>query len=337
MKEIQITLGMIDDFLSALASKGKNQETLRVYRGILERWYASLPEDKFISEDVQDSWAADLREKGVTERTLNNYASTLKLFLKYLEDPTAIREMVPYEQTKKAALEHATTREEYRLMLHVAKELGYRRTYLLIKTIGGLGIRSTEIQNLTVGCLKQGELSITSRGITHTVKIHEPIRAELLRYATERGIEEGPIFITKDGQSLQYFMVWKEIKKLCRQMGIPEDKGSPSSLYNMHLETKRNLSVTSIDDVGLKYQELLQEDEAIIGENASGVLEKSQIDERESLPPINVVIKSKGAELRKEEKEYLTHKMREALPKGLMEKYDCEVKVKILFTPKQDK
>jgi hypothetical protein len=49
------------------------------------------------------------------------------------------------------------------------------------------------------------------------------------------------------------------------------------------------------------------------------------------------VIKSKGAELRKEEKEYLTHKMREALPKGLMEKYDCEVKVKILFTPKQDK
>ena len=209
MKEIQITLEMIDNFFSALKAKGKSQQTLRVYRGALEQWYESLPEDKVIAGDVLGNWATQLREKGVAQNTFYNKTSIVKHFLKYLEYPEAIREKIPYEQRKKDKLKHALTRKEYQLMLHAAKECGYRRTYLFIKTIGGVGIRSTEVQDLTVSNVKSGELTLAERKFARTIKIYEPIRSDLLQYAAESGIYEGPIFITKAGQAMQHFFASK--------------------------------------------------------------------------------------------------------------------------------
>lgn len=334
MEEIQITLEMIDDFFAALKAKGKSQQTLRVYRGILERWYESLPEDKFIAGDVLGSWETLLREKGVAQSTFNNGMSIVKHFLKYLENPEAVHEKIPYEQRKKGKLEHALTRNEYQLMLHAAKERGYRRTYLFIKTIGGLGIRSTEVQYLTVGSVKKGEVTLTARGVNRTVKIYEPIRSDLLQYATESGIHEGPLFITKEGRAMQHFFIWKEIKKICRQIGMPEEKGMSSTLYNMYQETKRTFSAKSVEEVDLKYQKLLQEEEDVVGWDNSEVQQKASIEESEGLSTANIVVRTEGKRLRKEEKNHLAYQIGKALPKDVTSQYDCEVT--IVFKKKEE-
>jgi site-specific recombinase XerD len=335
MKEHQsITLDMIDEFLSDLEAKGRSKQSIQVYRRTLRRWYESLPEDKMIEEDAQVRWAAMLREKGVSDVNITNYVAPLKLFLNYLGHPIDIRERVPYEKRKKAELERALTRKEYQLLLHAAKQRGYRRTYLLIKTIGSLGIRSTEVKDLTVGGVRQGEISLTAWGWEHTVKIYEPIRSELLAYAAEKGVEEGPIFITKAGQGVQSFLVWKEIKKVCRQIGMPEDKGTPNTLYSMYHETKRTLPGQSVEELDLKYQELLQEEEAIVGWNHSEEQQKASNEEIESLPTANIVVKTLGKKLRSEEEDHLVYKIGEALPKDLKSQYDCEVT--IVFKRKED-
>ena len=332
MKEIQVTLDMIDAFLSDLETQGKTQVSIQVYRRTLKRWYKSLPEDKMLAEDAQARWTAMLREDGVADRNITTYVSTLNLFLKYLGYPIVARKKVSYAQKKKAE-ERVLAREEYQFLLRDAKEKGYRRTYLLIKTLGGLGIRNTEVPDLTVGSVKQGEITVTSWGVNRTVKIYEPIRSELLQYATERGIESGPIFITKDGQAMQYFLVWKEIKKVCRQIGMSEDKGTPITLYNMYQETKRTLPVQSVEEVDLKYQALLQEEEAIAGwENSAK--QKAPSEESESLPTTNVVVRTLGKRLRSEEKDHLAYQIREVLPEDLVSGYDCEVT--IVFKRKED-
>ena len=333
MKEIQVTLDMIDEFLSDLEAQGKSKQSIDTYGRTLKRWYKSLPEDKMIAEDAQARWTAMLREKGVADRNITTYVSTLNLFLKYLGYPIVAREKVPYEQKKKAEVERVLTREEYQFLLRGAKEKGYRRTYLLIKTLGGLGVRNTEVPDLTVGSVKQGEITVTSWGVNRTVKIYEPIRSELLQYATERGIESGPIFITKDGEAMQYFLVWKEIKKVCRRIGMPEDKGTPITLYNMYQETKRTLPVQSVEEVDLKYQELLQEEEAIVGWDHVEE-QKTSVEESESLPAAHVVVKTLGKKLRSEEKDHLAYQIREALPKDLTNQYDCEVT--IVFKRKEE-
>ena len=326
MKEIQVTSSMIDEFLSDLEVQRKSKPSIDTYGRTLKRWYKSLPEDKMVAEDASIRWAATLRENGVADANITIYVSSLNRFLKYLGYPVATRERLPYEQKKENELERVLTRKEYHFLLHGAKEKGYRRTYLLIKTLGGLGIRNTDVKDLTVGSVKQGEITLTSWRVARTVKIYEPIRSELLAYATERGIESGPIFITKDGEGMQHFLVWKEIKKVCRQIGMPEDKGTPITLYNMYQETKRTLPVQSVEDVDLKYQALLQEEEAIVGwDNIEE--QKASVEESDSLPKANVVVKTLGKRLRSEEKDHLVHQIREALPKDLTSQYDCDVTI----------
>ena len=334
MKEIQLTLDMIDEFMSDLEAQGKSKPSIDAYGRALKRWYKSLPEDKMVAEDASVRWAATLREKGVADANISNYVSIVNRFLKYLGYPLiATREKIPYEQKKKAEVERVLTREEYQFLLRGAKEKGYRRTYLLIKTLGGLGIRNTEVPDLTVGSVKQGEITLTAWGVTRTVKIYEPIRSELLQYATERSIESGPIFITKDGQGMPHFLIWKEIKKVCRRIGMPEDKGTPITLYNMYQETKRTLPVQSVEEVDLKYQALLQEEEAIVGWDHVEE-RKTSVEESESLPAANVVVRTLGKKLRSEEQDHLAYQIGEALPKDLMSQYTCEVT--IVFKRKED-
>ena len=241
---------------------------------------------------------------------------------------------VPRAGRKKDSLECALTRSEYQLLLHAAKESGNRRTYLLIKTIGGLGIRSIEIQELMVDHVKQGEMTITTREGIRTVKILEPIRSDLLAVAAESGIETGPIFITQEGFPMQHFLIWKQIKKVCRQVGLPEEKGIPSTLFDMYLETKRCLSAKSVEEANQKYLAFLQEEEATIGWNDPGVQQKSFPEEGERTPPADIVVEMSGADLRSEEKELLAEKIREVLSNTLTDRYICEVT--ILVKRKED-
>ena len=333
MKESQVTSSMIEEFLSDLEAQGKSKSNIDNYGRTLKRWYESLPEDKRVAEDASVRWAATLRENGMADANITIYVSRLNRFLKHLGYSVATRERVPYEQKKENELGRVLTRKEYQFMLRGAKEKGYRRTYLLIKTIGSLGIRNTEVQDLTVSSVKQGEITLTSWRVARTVKIYEPVRSELLAYAAERGIESGPIFITKEGEGMQHFLVWKEIKKVCRQIGMPEEKGTPITLYNMYQETKRTPPVQNVEEVDLKYQALLQEEEAIVGwDTVEG--QKESVEESESLPKANVVVKTLGKKLRSEEKDHLVYQIREALPKDLTNLYDCEVT--IVFKRKED-
>ena len=333
MKESQVTSSMIEEFLSDLEAQGKSKSNIDNYGRTLKRWYESLPEDKRVAEDASVRWAVTLSEKGVADANITIYVSRLNRFLKYLGHSVATRERIPYEQKKENELGRVLTRKEYQFLLRGAREKGYRRTYLLIKTIGSLGIRNTEVQDLTVGSVKQGEITLTSWRVARTVKIYEPVRSELLAYATERGIESGPIFITKEGEGMQHFLVWKEIKKVCRQIGMPEEKGTPITLYNMYQQTKRTTPVQSVEESDLKYQALLQEEEAIVGwDTVEG--QKESVEESKSLPKASVVVKTLGKKLRSEEKDHLAYQIREALPKDWTSQYDCEVT--IVFKRKED-
>ena len=102
----------------------------------------------------------------------------------------------------------------------------------------------------------------------------------------------------------------------------------------MYLETKRCLSAKSVEEANQKYLAVLQEEEAIIGWNNSGVQQKPFSAEGERTPLPNIVVKSLGKELRSEEKDLLAYKIGEALSNDLTSQYTCEVT--ILFKRKED-
>ena len=145
----KITIKLIEEYLRHLKEKGRKGTTVSSTRRTLLQWYRSLPEDKLLTEDAMDRWGEVLREKHVAAATVSNNMSMLNRFLKYLEDPDLIQELGFSKEREGTTREKAATRDEYQWLLYTARSMGYRRTYLLIKTICCLGIRSTEMPQLT--------------------------------------------------------------------------------------------------------------------------------------------------------------------------------------------
>mgnify|MGYP000764684221 FL=1 len=101
------------------------------------------------------------------------------------------------------------------------------------KTICGTGIRVSELQFITVDAARRGEAVVTCKGKTRTVFLVRPLQKKLLRYAAERGIASGPIFITRSGKPMNRSCVWREMKSLCTDAGVSPGKVFPHNLRHL--------------------------------------------------------------------------------------------------------
>ena len=263
---MQVPEGVMGEYLQCLEQKGRGGKTLASYHRNLYRWYNWLPEDKILMPDALGVWEKELKGRNMTEATVRTRISLLRSFLAYLENPNQI-ERKRYGNKYRMPPEKNLSREEYQMLLRTANRMGKRRTYLLIKTIVCVGIRPQEFPGLTVGSLEEGIANVTSYNISHKVEIPEPIRTDLRKYVEDQDIKKGPIFITKDKTPMLYSAMWKDVKKVCRQVGLPEEKGSPKSLYKLYLDTKKGLNIGSIEEATQRYHYLLEAEETVIGWN----------------------------------------------------------------------
>ena len=54
-----------------------------------------------------------------------------------------------------------------------------------------------------------------------------------MNYIKEKGIESGPVFLTRSGKPLCRTGIWKEMKALCRLAGVSEKKVFPHNLRHL--------------------------------------------------------------------------------------------------------
>lgn len=263
IESIPVTQGSIDDYCRHLANRGIAFGTLVSYERAVQALYEFLPSPKNISEEQISCWASILAMKGLAYSTINGHVSAANGLLKYLQQ-TKIQRIEEQEKTQKRYF----YRENYLRLLKQAKVSGRHRAYLLIKTIATTGVKVPELKGITIEALQEGFALVTSHNVHHRVHIPEPIRVELLNYAAEQGVETGTLFITKDGDPLVHSLVWKEIKRVCREANLEDEMGTPSTLRLLYRETYRDIGRgKSTEDAKTEYEKLLLEEEASIAWN----------------------------------------------------------------------
>ena len=258
-----VTEAMINDYCKSLANKGLAFSTLTLYVRSVQGLYDFLPSPKCVNEEQLSCWVSSLARRGLAQSTINGYLAGANGLLKYLQQTKILRD-------KEQADAHVQfpSRENYFRLLRQAKMSGRYRAYLLIKTIVTIGVKPAELSGITVEVLKEGVAVVTSHSIQRRVQIPEPIRLELLNYAAEQGIETGTLFITKDGDPLVHSLVWKEIKRVCREANLAEEMGTPKSLRHLYRETYRYYCGKNLSkDADKEYEKLLLEEESSIGWN----------------------------------------------------------------------
>lgn len=111
------------------------------------------------------------------------------------------------------------------------------RLNLIIQTICSTGIRVSELKFITVEAVKQGEATVNCKGKSRSVFIIRDLQKKLLRYAVEKKIKSGMIFVTRTGKPLSRTNIWREMKSLCKDADVNPEKVFPHNLRHLFART----------------------------------------------------------------------------------------------------
>lgn len=263
-KEEKISPEIIDEFIEYLAGKGRGLASLQSYRRILTELYKYLPEDKCITEATGPNWKMHLEKKCLQPATMNKHMSVWNSFLLYLGH--AEWQMKDFNRnTEKVQPE--LSRTEYLRLLSAAKHLGKEKTYLLIKTLGGAGMRIQELPQLTVEAVNKGAVVLEYHNSRQKRILHLPsgLKEELSDYARREGIRKGSVFVSPDGKPMARSSVNYFINMVSRDAQVAEEKATPRCLWKMYQDTCRGIEANVAVLIEQTYLRMLEEEQMIMG------------------------------------------------------------------------
>lgn len=254
---LHITPELIESFLEARQVEGLTPSTLSSYKRALGRLYAQLPEDKNLRPDMLREMTEKQRAAGYAARTINVFLAAAEGLIRYagLLAPQQARQEPEAMETPE------TSRAEYLQLLMAAKQQDKPRTYYLIKCFAVLGINIRDVHRLTAEAVKEGTFE-SSEG---TVRIPEPLRRELERYAQSQGIVTGPLFRARDGKPIRRTGINEAIAAVGRRTEIPPERYSPKALRKLYERTQTGLQERVRTLLELEYERLLVEEDLTTG------------------------------------------------------------------------
>lgn len=262
-KEI-ISMEKIEQFLVCLEEKGRGDASLQTYRRILMELYKYLPQDKTIGEETGPRWKAYLEAQELQPSTVNTHMSIWNSFLRYLGHREWQMEDFNREKEK---IQPELNRTEYLRLLAAAKHLGKEKSYLLIKTLGGAGVRIQELPQLTVEAIREGmvELEYHNCRQKRVLRLPEGLKEELLDYAEREGKSSGPVFSSSEGAPMARSSVNYFINMVTHDARVDEEKANPRCLWKMYQETCQGIRANVAVLVEQSYQRILEDEQQSTG------------------------------------------------------------------------
>lgn len=233
-----------------------NKERIQTFKQyLLEEEKSSATVEKYIRDITAFSvWHGDdeLTKQAVlsykthlTERyapaSVNSVLSSLNSFFDFNGWQVLKVKMLKIQKQIFAEREKELTKAEYERLLDAALKKQNQKLYYLMQTICSSGIRVSELKEITVEAVHKQRATIRCKGKMRVVILPKELCKVLSRYAKEQGIETGAIFVTKKGNPLDRFTIWKMMKSLCESAGVEKEKVFPHNLRHLFARTYYSL------------------------------------------------------------------------------------------------
>ncbi len=176
-------------------------------------------------------------ESAYAPASVNAIISSLNSFFMYMDRCELRVKSLKVQRQIFAISDKELSKSEYERLLLVAKKNKKERLWLLMQTICSCGIRVSEAKYITVEALRRGVANISCKGKHRQVFMAKPLCDILKRYAYDKKIKSGPIFVTKNGNPLDRSNIWSEMKKLCKKAGVSNSKVFPHNLRHLFART----------------------------------------------------------------------------------------------------
>ena len=204
--------------------------TIHKYLADIGDWLKQM-EDVIITKEMVISYKKEL-SKNYKVASINSKIISVNRYLRWLD----FSDLVVRTERIQApnVLDKMITKENYFAMLKFAKDSGRSRLYYIMKTIAGTGLRVGELKYVPVQAITDGYTQIWNKGKYRYIYFSESLCMELMEYCNNSGINKGIIFIgRKEEKVITSAAVWKGLKNIAKELGIPEDTVFPHSFRHL--------------------------------------------------------------------------------------------------------
>lgn len=232
MAQRTISPGLLEGFWRRLRAEERAPSTIEKYQKEIQGFLGYLA-GRPASKQASTGWKAHLLDQGLAPSTINSKLSAINSLFRFLGWEDCRVRFFRVQRRLFRQPEKELTRQEYRRLTETAQAQGKTRLALLMEAICATGIRVSEVRYLTVEAACRRRADIALKGKIRTILLPGKLCRKLLRFAKERSILAGEIFITKTGAGLSRRQIWREMKALCRLAGVEQSKVFPHNLRHL--------------------------------------------------------------------------------------------------------
>ena len=218
MKGKYLTQEIISGFKEYLILEERSGATVEKYIRDA-RAFSAFARGAEVTKEVVIEYKKHLQEKYAV-RSVNSMLASINGLFAFLGWQDLKVKSIKLQQQIYCPEEKELTKAEYTRLCRAAKDKHNERLNLILQTICGTGIRVSELQYITVEAVKRGEATVSCKAKTRSVFIVKDLQKKLLRYAAEKGIKSGMIFVTRTGKPISRTNIWREMKALCEEAGV---------------------------------------------------------------------------------------------------------------------
>ena len=231
MKGRILTEDFISGFKEYLILEERSRATVEKYiRDV--KVFSAFVNGVEITKEVVIEYKKHLQE-AYAVRSVNSMLASINSLFVFLGWQELRVKSIKLQQQIYCPEERELTKAEYTRLCRAAKHKRNERLNLILQTICGTGIRVSELQFITVEAARRGEASVSCKAKTRSVFIVKELQKKLLRYAAERNIKSGMIFVTRKGKPLSRTNIWREMKNLCIEAEVNPKKVFPHNLRHL--------------------------------------------------------------------------------------------------------
>ena len=231
MEPRKITEETLAAFARQLGEEERSPATLEKYLREV-RQFAAFLGGREVTRELAAAWREELSARQ-SPATVNDKLTALDRLLAFLgwEDCRVKHLRVQRQLFRDSARE--LSREEYARLVETARRLGRGRLSLLMETICATGIRVSEVRYITAEAVREGRTEIALKGKIRTILLPGKLCRKLEKYARQKKITSGELFLTRSGRPMSRKQIWAEMKGVCRAAGVAPSKVFPHNLRHL--------------------------------------------------------------------------------------------------------
>lgn len=243
--ERMITETMLNRFVITLKEEEKQRNTIDKYYRDVRHFLDYIGENKKITKELVIEYKMYLKENYKVS-SANSMIAALNSFLKWAGWADCTVKAFKVQSECFRSTEKELSISDYEKLLVAAQKKGQIWLYLIMLTLCSTGIRISELPYITVKSLSTRQAEVYNKGKRRKVILPVQLCVKLRCYAKQKGINDGSIFVTRNGKNIDRSNIYHAMKKLCVDSNVEKTRVYPHNFRHLfavhHYKQNRDLS-----------------------------------------------------------------------------------------------